>query len=64
MIMQRRLMLPVALGLTDSILNTLTLAASSLSSSDAMITSLAIRIAIAIAIATAVGGVFTLFVAE
>lgn len=60
LIMQRRLMLPVALGLSDGILNTLTLAAGSLSPSDAMTTSLAIRIAIA----AAVTGVFALFVAE
>lgn len=59
--MQRRLMLPVALGLSDGILNALTLAASRLTSNaSAMTTSLAIRIAIA----TAVASVFMLFVAE
>lgn len=59
--MKRRLMLPVALGLSDGILNALTLAANRLSSNGpAMTASLAIRIAVA----TAVAGVFMLFVAE
>ena len=58
---RRRLMLPVALGLSDGILNALMLAANRLQGdTDPMTLSLSVRIAVA----TAVASIFMLFVAE
>lgn len=58
---RRRLMLPVALGLSDGILNALMLAANRLQTgATPMTTSLGVRIAVA----TAVASVFMVFVAE
>ncbi|MES1956310.1 hypothetical protein [Salinisphaera hydrothermalis] len=57
----RRLMLPVALGLSDGILNALMLAANRLhGNTEPMTMSLSLRIAVA----TAVASIFMLFVAE
>lgn len=58
---RRRLMLPVALGLSDGILNALMLAANRLhDNTEPMTLSLSVRIAVA----TAVASIFMLFVAE
>lgn len=58
---RRRLMLPMALGLSDGILNALMLAANRLQGdTDPMTLSLSLRIAVA----TAVASIFMLFVAE
>ncbi|MGH8428155.1 MAG: hypothetical protein ACRES7_09270 [Gammaproteobacteria bacterium] len=58
--MKHRLMLPVALGLSDGILNALTLAAGRLSSPTLPMTA---GLAVRISIAAGVAGVFMLFVA-